>query len=73
MLGAYFHAVFECCKALDASAQKNSGISKSGQPLMAEALSLSGPVKLNSQQAQSERDEREGIKSSLWDTVDVQA
>lgn len=59
--GAYFHAVFECCKAFDTTVRNNSGSSKSGQPLMSEALSLIGPVKLNSQQKQSEKDEQQGI------------
>jgi uncharacterized protein (TIGR02391 family) len=59
--GAYFHAVFECCKAFDAAVRTNSGIAKSGQPLMSEALSLTGPIKLNTQAAQSEKDEQSGV------------
>jgi uncharacterized protein (TIGR02391 family) len=59
--GAYFHAVFECCKALDTALRDAIGSGKSGQPLMSEALSLSGPVKLNAQRTQSERDEQQGI------------
>jgi uncharacterized protein (TIGR02391 family) len=57
---AYFHAVFECCKALDTAVQRNSGIDKSGQPLMSAALSLTGPLKLNSQITASEKDEQQG-------------
>ena len=59
--GAYFHAVFECCKAFDSVVRNNSGIGKSGQTLMSDALSLNGPIKLNSQQKQSEKDEQQGI------------
>ncbi|MFN8545543.1 MAG: TIGR02391 family protein [Candidatus Binatia bacterium] len=59
--GAYFHAVFESCKAFDAAVRSNSGIDKSGQPLMSEALSLAGPIKLNMQAAQSEKDEQSGV------------
>lgn len=58
---AYFHAVFECCKAFDTVLQRNSGIEKSGQPLMSAALNLDGPVKLNSQESTSEKDEQQGV------------
>jgi hypothetical protein len=51
--GAYFYAVFECCKAFDAVIRDSTNSSKSGQPLMSEALSLRGQVKLNAQQNQS--------------------
>ncbi len=59
--GAYFHAVFECCKAFDAAVKTNTGIAKSGQALMSEALNIAGPLKLNSQTTQSEKDEQQGI------------
>jgi uncharacterized protein (TIGR02391 family) len=59
--GAYFHAVFECCKAFHKAVGDNTQIAKSGQPLMSEALSLNGPLKLNSQTTSSERDEQQGI------------
>ena len=59
--GAYFPAVFECCKAFDAAVRKNTGIDKSGQALMSEALSLNGPLKVNSQSSQSEKDQQQGI------------
>ena len=59
--GAYFHAVFECCKAFDAAVRHNSRIAKSGQPLMSEALSLAGPIKINKQTAQSDKDEQSGV------------
>lgn len=58
---AYFHAVFECCKAFDTAVRNSTGIAKSGQPLMSEALNLNGLLKLNSQKSQSERDEQQGI------------
>ena len=59
--GSYFHAVFECCKSFDSIVGKNTGIGKSGQPLMSESMSLNGPLKFNSQQNQSERDEQQGV------------
>ena len=59
--GAYYHAVFECCKAFDKSVKDNTRIAKTGQPLMSEALCLNGPVKLNSQTTSSEKDEQQGI------------
>lgn len=59
--GAYFHAVFECCKAFDTAVRDNTMIAKSGQPLMSEAMHSNGPLKLNSQQTQSEKDEQQGI------------
>lgn len=59
--GNYFHAVFECCKAFDAAVRDNSQIRKSGDALMGEALSLDGPIKLNTQLTQSEQDEQRGI------------
>jgi uncharacterized protein (TIGR02391 family) len=58
---AYFHAVFECCKAFDAAVRENTGIDESGQPLMSKAMGLAGPVKLNSQATQSHRDEQQGV------------
>ena len=60
--GDYFHAVFECCKALDTAIQRNTGIAESGQKLMGQALALTGAIKLNSQNTQSERDEQDGVK-----------
>ena len=59
--GAYFHAVFESCKAFDTAVRDNTHIAKSGQPLMSDALHLGGPLKLNSQRTQSEKDEQQGI------------
>jgi hypothetical protein len=41
--GAYFHAVFECCKAFDTAVRDSIGSGKSGQPLMSERLNLAGP------------------------------
>jgi uncharacterized protein (TIGR02391 family) len=60
--GAFFHAVFEVCKAFDAEVKTKSGFDEHGQSLMGKALSLSGPLKINSQRSQSERDEQDGIK-----------
>lgn len=59
--GAYFHAVFECCKAFDTAVRDAVGSGKSGQGLMSEALNRAGPVKLNSQRTQSEKDEQQGV------------
>lgn len=58
---AYFHAVFECCKAFDTSVKKSTGIDDSGQSLMGRAFCLNGPLKLNTQITRSERNEQEGI------------
>jgi uncharacterized protein (TIGR02391 family) len=59
--GSYFHAVFECCKAFDTAVRDNTHIDKSGQPLMSAAMNPNGPLKLNSQRTQSEKDEQEGV------------
>jgi uncharacterized protein (TIGR02391 family) len=58
---AYFHAVFEACKAFDASVRVSTQSERSAQPLMSEALSPGGTVKINSQQTNSERDEQQGV------------
>lgn len=60
--GAYFHAVFEVCKAFDSTVKSKSRFNDSGQSLMGKALSVSGPLKINSQRSQSECNEQEGIK-----------
>ena len=59
--GRHFHAVFECCKAFDRAVASKSLIDEHGEKLMGIALSLSGPLKLNSQRSQSEINEQEGI------------
>jgi uncharacterized protein (TIGR02391 family) len=59
--GAYFHAVFECCKTFDSAVRKNACSERSGHALMGEAFNINGPIKLNSQQTQSEKDEQQGI------------
>lgn len=59
--GAYFHAVFECCKAFNLCVQLNAGLAESGQPLMSKAMAPSGPMKFNRQATQSEQDEQQGI------------
>jgi uncharacterized protein (TIGR02391 family) len=59
--GAYFHAVFESCKAFDATVRQATRSGKSGQPLMSEALSPNGVIKLNAQRSQSELDEQQGV------------
>lgn len=59
--GAYFHAVFECCKALNVAVENNTGIEKSGQALMSAALGVDGPLALNRRLTQSERDEQQGV------------
>ncbi len=60
-LGAFSHAVFECCKAFDCAIHKIAGIDESGQSLMCKALNPTGPVKINAHSTQSERDEQQGF------------
>ena len=48
-------------RARFAAVRTNSGIAKNGQPLMSEALSLAGPIKLNTQAGQSEKEEQSGV------------
>jgi len=59
--GRHFHAVFECCKAFDKYVREKSSIARHGSELMSAALSRAGPLKLNAQQTESERNEQEGI------------
>lgn len=59
--GRHFHAVFECCKAFDKYVQEKSRLNKHGSELMSAALCTKGPLKLNSQQTETERNEQEGI------------
>lgn len=59
--GRHFHAVFECCKAFDRLVANKSHVTEHGDKLMGMALSMSGPLKLNTQQSQSEINEQEGI------------
>jgi len=59
--GHHFHAVFECCKAFDKYVREKSKIDKHGFKLMSAALSLTGSLKLNRQQAETERNEQEGL------------
>lgn len=59
--GKYFHAVFECSKAFDKYVQEKSKIEKNGSKLMTSALSISGPLKLNSQTSQSDKNEQLGV------------
>ena len=59
--GHHFHAVFECCKAFGKCVQEKSGIEKHGSELMSAALSTRGPLKLNTQQTETGRNEQEGL------------
>jgi len=59
--GRHFHAVFECCKAFGKYVQEKSEVDKHGSELMSAALSLKGPLKLNSQQTETQRNEQEGL------------
>jgi uncharacterized protein (TIGR02391 family) len=59
--GNYFHAVFESCKAFDKCVKEKSGIDKHGTDLMSNALSLKGPLKLNRQITETEKNEQEGL------------
>ncbi|MGB9980173.1 TIGR02391 family protein [Methanobacterium sp.] len=57
----YFHAVFECCKAFDKYVQDKSKIENYGSRLMSSALSLSGPLKINSQVSETDKNEQLGV------------
>ncbi|NMB97459.1 MAG: TIGR02391 family protein [Clostridiaceae bacterium] len=59
--GNYFHAVFESCKAFDKYVKEKSCIDKHGTDLMSAALSLKGPLKLNKQITETEKNEQEGL------------
>lgn len=60
--GKNFHAVFECCKAFEKYVREKSRINNHGARLMGAALSLNGPLKINTQRTETERNEQEGIK-----------
>lgn len=60
--GRYFHAVFECSKALEKYIQRKSKSDLSGVKLINEELSLNKSLKINSQQTETDRDEQEGIR-----------
>ncbi len=57
----YFDAVDECCKAFAKYVGSKSKLDKHGSELMGAALSLKGPLKLNSQQTETERNEQDGL------------
>jgi uncharacterized protein (TIGR02391 family) len=59
--GRHFHAVFECCKAFDKYVREKSKLDKHGSELMSATLSPKGPLKLNSQRTETERNEQEGV------------
>jgi uncharacterized protein (TIGR02391 family) len=59
--GRHFHAVFECCKAFDKYVRQKSKLDKHGSDLISAALSLKGPLKLNAQRTETERNEQEGL------------
>lgn len=59
--GKYFHAVFECSKAFDKYVKEKSKIDKNGSKLMISALNISGPLKLNNQISQSDKNEQLGV------------
>ncbi len=59
--GKHFHGVFECCKAFDRLVGDKSGINKRGPELMGAALSPKGPLKLNAQITETQRNEQEGV------------
>lgn len=59
--GHYFHAVFESCKAFDKYVGEKSKMDKHGYVLMSSSLSLKGPLKLNTQRTETERNEQEGL------------
>lgn len=57
----HFHAVFECCKAFDKYVREKSKIERHGSDLMSAALSQAGPLKLNAQQTETQRNEQDGL------------
>lgn len=57
----YFDAVDECCKAFAKYVSEKSRLDKHGSELMGKALSLKGPLKLNSQKTETERNLQEGV------------
>lgn len=59
--GHYFDAVDECCKAFAKYVNVKSQLEKHGSELMGSALSLKGPLKLNSQKTETERNEQDGL------------
>ena len=59
--GRHFQAVFECCRAFNKFVQRQACLDRSGSELMSAALSLNGPLKLNSQRTETERNEQEGV------------
>ncbi len=58
----YFHAVFECSKALEKYIQQKSKSHLTGTKLMNNVLSLRGSLKINLQQTQTEKDEQDGVR-----------
>ena len=61
MEGRHFHAVFECCKALDKCVREKSQLDRHGFQLMGAALCLKGPLKVNTLRTKSEQNEQEGV------------
>ena len=59
--GRHFHAVFESCKAFDKNLAAKSALDSHGTTLAGSALSLRGPLKLNRQETETERNEQEGL------------
>jgi len=57
----FFYAVFESCKAFENYVQEKSQLEKYGSSLMSTALSLKGPLKINAQSNETERNEQLGI------------
>ena len=58
----YAESTFEAFKFLDRKVSEFSGIKESGQKLMMAALADVGPIKLNSLQSDSEKDEQSGFR-----------
>ncbi len=59
--GHHFHAVFECCKSFDKHVREKAKLGKHGSELMSAALSVKGPLKLNTLRTETERNEQEGL------------
>ena len=58
----YAESTFEAFKFFDRKISDFSGIKESGQKLMMAALAESGPIKLNTLQSDSDKDEQSGFR-----------
>lgn len=62
MQGNYFHSVFEVAKVYNNLVQQKSNSAKDSQPLMMDVFSLSGVLKLNKGESQTDKNVQDGVK-----------